>query len=524
MGRNGGNMQISKVHIHNIYSIQDAEFTLSDFNMLVGKNGAGKSNIINILRGFLQGGSHCGLRAPGMAFDGSSPTEPLWIEVEFDLTPAEFAALPDEQQAIPNKLRIRKNIRNTVAACAEILGENGITGVPMDRGTYVYTKTGMVRTNEKLPFDVVFIDPTNYDASQMTDSHGNYKIPKQLFPAEKALARVRSVIGTKELRATGVMDQINDLTGSGMGLSWVKQSSGMRRAYQIQYSINARQKSNRLTVILCDEPENSLHPSYLSTVSESLRNFSQQENCQVLLSTHSPQLVAENATDLTNILRVDKSDGSTRVHQYQNSAQDPIYNLTFLNNLDRAKMFFADRVILTEGETESAFFNYMIKNKMFAATPAAENVALVNCQGKFYIQYYSQILTQYGIPHTTLWDLDRGKYPQHNEDILKCFNDYMSVGYCFYENIEAFSGTTKVPNLPAQINFIQKYADGTIDAQRRTELATLFNNLVRTPDTPEPVVTDPNFKTVQAFQHVPTITAQPVALGLYKVMCKQKTK
>ena len=86
------------------------------------------------------------------------------------------------------------------------------------------------------------------------------------------------------------------------------------------------------------------------------------------------------------------------------------------------------------------------------------------------------------------------------------------------------TGTTKVPNLPAQINFIQKYDDGTIDAQRRAELATLFNNLVRAPATPEPVVADPNFKTVQAFQHVPTITAQPVALGLYKVMYKQKTK
>ncbi|MDO5012469.1 MAG: AAA family ATPase, partial [Pseudomonadota bacterium] len=395
---------------------------------------------------------------------------------------------------------------------------------PMDRGTYVYTKTGMARINEKLPFDVIFIDPTNYDASLIADSHGSYKIPKQPFPAEKSLARVRSVIGAKELRATGVIDQINDISGSGMGLSWVKQSSGMRRAQQIQRGINVYHAPNRLMMLLCDEPENSLHPSYLSIVSESLRDFSQQENCQVLLSTHSPQLVAENATDLTNILRVDKSDGSTRVHQYQNSAQDPVYNLTFLNNLDRAKMFFADRVILTEGETESAFFNYMIKNKMFGATPAAENVALANCQGKFYIQYYSKILTQYGIPHTTLWDLDRGKYPQHNEDILKCFNDYMSVGYCFYENIEAFSGTTKVPNLPAQINFIQKYDDGTIDASRRTELATLFNNLVRTPAAPEPVVADPNFKTVQAFQHVPTITAQPVALGLYKVMYKQKTK
>lgn len=517
-------MQIGKVHIHNIYSIQDAEFTLSDFNMLVGKNGAGKSNIINILRGFLQGGAHCGLRAPGMAFDGNLPTEPLWIEVEFNLTPAEFAALPAEQQAIPNKLRIRKNIRNTQAACAEILGENGVSGVPMDCGTYVYTKTGMKRINDKLPFDVVFIEPTNYDASFVADTHDDCEKNKRLFPADNALSRVRDVIGETELRDTGVMNQLNDLTGSGIGQSWVKQSSGMRRAQQIQYGIGTHRAPNRLTVMLCDEPENSLHPSYLSTVSESLRNFSQQENCQVLLSTHSPQLVAENATDLTNIMRVDKSGGSTRVHQYHNLAQDPIYNLTFLNNLDRAKMFFADRVILTEGETESAFFNYMIKDKMFAATPAAENVALVNCQGKFYIQYYSKILTQYGIPHTTLWDLDRGKYPQHNEDILKCFNDYLSVGYCFYENIEAFSGTTKVPNLPAQINFIQKYDDGTIDAQRRTELATLFNNLVRAPAAPEPVVADLNFKTVQAFQHVPTITAQPVALGLYKVMYKQKTK
>lgn len=519
-------MKISKVHIHNIYSIQDAEFTLADFNMMVGKNGVGKSNILNILNGFFQGGAHCGLMCPGMAYANSAPQEPLWIEVELDLTESEFAALPDEYQAIPNKLRIRKTIANVETVLAELANEPGVTNVPNETSTRIYTKNGMVKSDYKIPCDVVFVAPTNYGQSQFMGE----KAPDQaqLDSAATILHSSDTMVhlDIEDIKDVGAAHALIGMHEFGMSpnQSWVKMSSGAQHAGQISSAATKAKDPNRLTLLLCDEPENSLHPSYLSAAAGTLRNFANQPNCQVVVTTHSPQLVAENATDLTNIMRLDRYDGATRVHQYPAITQDKIYNLTFLNNLDRAKMFFSDRVILVEGETETAFFNYMTENNLFRNEPTPENVTLVNCQGKFYIKYFADILTQYGIPHTTLWDLDRGKYSTDNENILGCFNDLMSVGYCFYESIEPFCGITKVQNLPAHVNFIQKYTDGTIAQNKRDQLVTLFSNLVHAPETPEPAVADPDFKTVQSFKRVPTITAQPVALGLYRVTLRGKTK
>jgi AAA15 family ATPase/GTPase len=43
-------MKIKKVKVHNLYSYHDAEFELDDYNVIVGPNGSGKTNIVRILK------------------------------------------------------------------------------------------------------------------------------------------------------------------------------------------------------------------------------------------------------------------------------------------------------------------------------------------------------------------------------------------------------------------------------------------------------------------------------------------
>lgn len=44
-------------------------------------------------------------------------------------------------------------------------------------------------------------------------------------------------------------------------------------------------------VLLIDEPEESLHPDWQASYSSALRRYSQNNNCQFILATHSPQII-----------------------------------------------------------------------------------------------------------------------------------------------------------------------------------------------------------------------------------------
>jgi len=45
-------------------------------------------------------------------------------------------------------------------------------------------------------------------------------------------------------------------------------------------------------IILIDEPELSLHPSWQSSIFKVYENFAKENNCQVILATHSPHIIA----------------------------------------------------------------------------------------------------------------------------------------------------------------------------------------------------------------------------------------
>ena len=65
-------------------------------------------------------------------------------------------------------------------------------------------------------------------------------------------------------------------------------------------------------VILIDEPELSLHPSWQNKVLKIYENFARKNNCQIIIATHSPHIIASAKNEYLRILRK-KEDGNIEV-------------------------------------------------------------------------------------------------------------------------------------------------------------------------------------------------------------------
>lgn len=61
------------------------------------------------------------------------------------------------------------------------------------------------------------------------------------------------------------------------------------------------------SVILIDEPEISLHPSWQNRIVKIYKNFAKQNNNQIIIATHSPQIVASTPNESLRILVKEKN-------------------------------------------------------------------------------------------------------------------------------------------------------------------------------------------------------------------------
>nr|MCH9741190.1 ATP-binding protein [Campylobacterota bacterium] len=65
-------------------------------------------------------------------------------------------------------------------------------------------------------------------------------------------------------------------------------------------------------VILIDEPELSLHPSWQNKVLKIYENFAIKNNCQIIIATHSPHIIGSAKNEYIRILRKNE-DGNIEV-------------------------------------------------------------------------------------------------------------------------------------------------------------------------------------------------------------------
>ncbi len=111
-------------------------------------------------------------------------------------------------------------------------------------------------------------------------------------------------------------------------------------------------------LILIDEPEFSLHPSWQNKITGVFQRYASEYNCQVILATHSPQIIGSVKPEQLRLLTKDEN-GKIRVVEHTPNA----YGLTFDRVLSEVMGVTEQRT--PEVEDRLLHLNKLIKREEF---------------------------------------------------------------------------------------------------------------------------------------------------------------
>lgn len=223
-------------------------------------------------------------------------------------------------------------------------------------------------------------------------------------------------------------------------------------------------------LILFEEPEAFLHPAQQEIMALNLRMLGNTDNQQVFITTHSPIFVGKNSNQIPQIARLMKIDGVSRIFQPKQSDMEDVFssNRDYLKLLQdyindpsvkedqkkdarklvkyapqdeislqhekfryqlwldsgKASMFFADRVLLVEGATEKALFNYLLSNQWYDLSQY--RIFVVDAFGKYNFHRFMSLFESFGIYHGIMFDDDDSKnhHDVTNQFILRRKNSF----------------------------------------------------------------------------------------------------
>ncbi|MDY0390063.1 MAG: AAA family ATPase [Desulfobulbus oligotrophicus] len=208
-------------------------------------------------------------------------------------------------------------------------------------------------------------------------------------------------------------------------------------------SKKAKDFTPSLNLVLFEEPEAFLHPPQQDDLARSLIKVSETEDWQIVCSTHSAHFVSRNAIRIPAIIRAQRINGIVSTFQVGQDQWDDIidankaiekvadkYSKVKKNmqaddlkpemeavkyflwlNSDRAGLFFAQKVLLVEGPSETALINRLLDDSKLVIP---QGTYVLDCLGKYNIHRFMSLLSALGVTHAVLHDDDENKN-EHQE-------------------------------------------------------------------------------------------------------------
>lgn len=300
---------IETVEIKNFKSILQAKIKFSPLTVLVGRNGAGKSNLMLAL-GFLSHVSNHGLASAVNHFGGFSSLLPQMKAISENPQIAFCVSMslpPSHAEQVNSPLTVKYELE---------------FGSP-DLAT---TPESVRITHEKMSFDQ-FLPPAGILLADLTaQAHTfrtrvsaitRYDLPAASTPIESlqngaqtspvtpsALASLCQPSWNRILRTlatiaphveliqpdlSGTSEEIEYSKGAAtLNIDSRKFSGGMVRALGILLALETHPEDGTL---LIEEPEQSLHPWAIRAIMEHIREVTRERNIQVILTTHSAMVL-----------------------------------------------------------------------------------------------------------------------------------------------------------------------------------------------------------------------------------------
>lgn len=139
-------------------------------------------------------------------------------------------------------------------------------------------------------------------------------------------------------------------------------------------------KSTNARIFYIDEPELFLHPIGIRYLGHLFKEFINDNLSQIIITSHSSILLS--SFHPKEIVRLDKPGDYTEINQLPHDFKDIDNKLARqLNSGLSSEMFFADKVLIVEGETEQIIFPSLSMGTD-ETNFYKRNIAVVNAQGK----------------------------------------------------------------------------------------------------------------------------------------------
>lgn len=165
-----------------------------------------------------------------------------------------------------------------------------------------------------------------------------------------------------------------------------------------------------LTILAIEEPENHIAPHHIGKLIKRFKQLGNNDNSQVILTSHSPAIVKRIEPEDLRYLRIENNDRvlQTIVSDIQlPPAIDESYK--YIKGAIQAypELYFAKLVVLGEGDSEELllpkFFDLLGKEV------DSSQISIVPLGGR-HVNYFWKLLNALRIPHITLLDFDNERY------------------------------------------------------------------------------------------------------------------
>lgn len=361
-------MKINKIKVLNFRSIKSIEITTNDFNLFVGQNNCGKTNLFEAIEYFYNGIPR-GLDLNELTFKRNRENEVL-VELEFSGAQEGMAKMVNEA----NRTKIEKVLNGSDLVTIQRIGTQArkvfVSGNEVNPGTgfdkalndflpkfeYISTKQyfdSVAKYARTTPIGIMLSGVLSTILTKNKQYQDFQQTFKDLFEDEKSEIKAEfEVIGGKvqahlekqfpdatkvkfEVTAPAFDDLLKNFSTSiddGVETSAEEKGDGMQRALMlaiIQAYADFRKQNEdtgKSFLFFIDEAELHLHPTAQRKLKDVLYKLS-QEGDQVFISTHSSVFVADNYERQT-IFKVEKHDGETDIDAVSD-AQKPyvVYEL-----------------------------------------------------------------------------------------------------------------------------------------------------------------------------------------------------
>ncbi|RKZ72041.1 MAG: ATP-dependent endonuclease [Gammaproteobacteria bacterium] len=182
-----------------------------------------------------------------------------------------------------------------------------------------------------------------------------------------------------------------------------------------KFSITSETSHSKSKMLLFEEPELFLHPEAIFSVIDILYSLAEEKSeFQMMVATHAPIMIDLSKNHTTLVRVVNHSNKGTSVFQSTSTLfnEDERQSMIMLNRFNPhiSEAFFADRVILVEGDTETVAVRTLLeKFKEEQVLELSEHINVVNCGSKMNIPLFQKVLNHFRIPYYVLHDIDSKK-------------------------------------------------------------------------------------------------------------------